>query len=166
MKRAISLLFLFVLSVGILTAQTAPKRVLTQAKLDKFLTDLPKISKELAKYSEKYDQEFGMDSPEMAESFSQFTVPDVAAMFKAIQADSQVKAMLARYGWNDFWEVYGAVLSGYFILLFEDMAAQMNSAEFSKSIEKSKANYNKDDYQLIKKNQAKIQAAFESLEEE
>ncbi len=166
MKRSVSIFFLIVLSVGLLMAQSAPKRVLTQAKLDKFLADLPKITKDLEKFADKYDQEFGMDSPEMAESFSQFTVPDVAAMFKAIQADAQVKALLAKYGWNDFWEVYGAVLSGYFILLFEDMAPQMNSAEFTKSIEKSKANYNKDDYQLVKKNQAKIQEAFESLEDE
>lgn len=68
---------------------------------------------------------------------------------------TQVKALLVKYGWNDFWEVYGAVLSGSFLLMFEDMAAQMNSAEFSKSIEKSKAGYNTDDYQLVKKTRRK-----------
>lgn len=164
MKRLLSLVGLLVLTVAIAGAQATPKKVLTQAKLDKFLADLPKISKDLEQFADKYDQEFGMDSPELAESFSQFTVPDVAAMFKAIQADAQVKALLAKYGWSDFWEVYGAVLSGYFIITFEDIAAQMNSAEFTKSIEKSKAAYNKDDYHLVKKNQTKIAEVFESLE--
>lgn len=77
---------------------------------------MPRITKDLEQYEDKYDEKWGMDSPEMAESFSQFTVPDVAAMFKAIQADAQVKALLAKYGWNDFWEVYGAVLSQLFLL--------------------------------------------------
>ncbi|WP_304224479.1 hypothetical protein [Gracilinema caldarium] len=164
MKRLLSLVGLLILTVSIAGAQAAPKRVLTQAKLDKFVTDLPKIAKDLEKFAEKYDQDIGMNNPELAESFSQFTVPNVAAMFKAIQADAQVKALLAKYGWSDFWEVYGAVLSGYFLVTFEDIAAQMNSAEFTKAVEKSKADYNKDDYQLVKKNQTKIAALFESLE--
>jgi O-methyltransferase involved in polyketide biosynthesis len=164
MKRLFSFILCISLLVPVVFAQSTPKRVLTQAKIDKFLSDLPKLSKELERFADKYDQAFGMDSPEMAESFSQFTVPDVAAMFKAIQADAEVKKILAKYGWNDFWEVYGAVLSGYFLITFEDLAAQMNSPEFTKSIEQSKANYNKDDYQLVKKNEAKIQEIFESLE--
>lgn len=76
-----------------------------------------------------------------------------------------MKALLSRFAWkDDFWEVYGSVLSGYFILVFEDAATQTKSAEIAKAVEKSKAGYNGEDYQLIKKNREKIEQVLESLE--
>jgi len=141
----------------------APKKVLSQAFVDKLVSELPAVASELEALGENLEQEFGAASGSGPANAGQ-----VAA---ALAANSKVKAVLARHGLSDnFWELYVAAMMGYTALAMEEAAAEAeksqpgSAAMFKDMVDQTKAAVHPDDLALVRKNKDRLAKLFEDLQ--
>lgn len=148
--------------VSPLAAAPAPAKVLTQATLDKFLKDFPAISAEIEKLGTDLEEKAGLD--EESQGGGQAMNPAaIRDAMKAMYADARIKAIIAKYGWNEnFFEVLVAVMFGYTYLAFEEAYAAYPMAEMKTAMDQIKAGVHQDDIALVKANRAKVEKALDT----
>jgi hypothetical protein len=94
----LSVLLILLLAVG-LSAQAAPKRVLANADLVKFIKDFKALGKEF--------ETLGVDMKENPQDL----VGAVGEFITALKGNAESKRILSKYGWNDsFYVKFGAIL--------------------------------------------------------
>ncbi len=139
-----------------------PPRVLTQASVDKFISDLPGLMKDFKALGDEYEAQTGTSSGDPSAAS-----PDsFGKAMAAIRADSRAMAILKRHGWKDsFWQVYGAVFSGYFVVMMDDAYAQSQQPAMKQYADQYRATVNPEDAALVAKNKDRIQQVFEGMQE-
>jgi len=142
-----------------------PKRLLTQALLDKIVAELPPLTRELEALGKDYDEALG--GPDEEGDLH----GEIQAALAALAADAKVKAILSRHGLNEgFWPAYGALFYGYSAVAMEAAAADAEKSQpgmgamLADMVKQSKAWVHPEDFALVKKNRAKIEKLFEELD--
>ncbi|HTX71556.1 MAG TPA: hypothetical protein VMC79_01910 [Rectinemataceae bacterium] len=140
-----------------------PPRVLSQATIDHFVSDIPGLIKDFKALGDEYNaQNSGAQagaggSPAAA----------MANAFTAIRADQRARGILVRHGWNDsFWQVYTAIVFGYLATMMDDAATQSQQPAMKQYADQYRAMVNPSDAALVAKNKDRIQQTFESMKDE
>lgn len=162
MKKLLFALLALSLTAGTLIAQGAPKKVLTQGDLDKFLRDLPSVLRELsAQGAEDFGEEggdYGMPSKPYHE-----ILRDGLAEAKKSQ---ELRKVLAKYGWTErFWDYYFTVTVSAYVQMAEGSMAQDVPAQVRAQVTASREAVHADDHAMVARNMERINAAFEALGE-
>lgn len=144
MKKLLVAALLAALVLALPLAAAAPKTVLTQKDVDKFITDFPLITEELDSIGLD-DVDFG--SPDV-ESFEQLAtiVKDIADMFDKAQAvvakSKDAVAILKGYGYDvpKFFDRLRAVTFGILVAETEPQLSELDKAraEYFKMIDSDK----------------------------
>ena len=171
-KLFVALVFLaLALGPATLFAQAAgqgtPPRVLTQATVDKFIADMPAITKEFNALAAEDDAQGGSSAQEpsaAAPAASSGDAPGAASAtdaMTALRTNAKAAAILRRHGWRDsFWQVYNAVASGYFIVMMDEAYAQSKEPTMKQYADQYRASVNPADAALVARNRARLQQIF------
>lgn len=134
-----------------------PPRVLTQALVDKFIADMPSISKEFDALAPAGDGQAAGASRESNAALA----PSIGDFMDALRTSAEANAILKRHGWDSsFWKVYGAVASGYFLTMMDEVYAQSKDPTMKQYADQYRASVNPADKALVAKNRDRLQQVF------
>ncbi|MCX7024496.1 MAG: hypothetical protein NT080_07740 [Spirochaetes bacterium] len=178
MKKTLVFLAAALVATSMAFAQAAPKKVLTDADIKKFVKDMPVMSPELD--AVEIDYAPGDEGKTMS-------IGDMRTMFDKLKIDARVKKILAKYGWNEaFFEKFFVITVGYSAIMIEqgvkDVYAELDASTDYSSADKETmksqmgpmlkqmtdmaAEYRKavhaDDMKLLERNKADLDRVFES----
>lgn len=158
MKKVLIAVLAGVCLVAALVAQAAPKRVLDQKTLDRFLADYPKIQAE----GESSGIEIGEDSDPEETDQAAFDPAVIKAQFEKARKDPRVKAFLAKYGWDEkFWDVVLTITMSSFVVSMDQYPPEARTPELTDAVKKFKAAVHPADLDLVKANFPRITEAMD-----
>lgn len=165
MKKCIPFLSLFLILAAVVFAQGTPKKIMDPKGLDKFITDYPKITKELDASGVKdnpmqmEDQmNGGANSPSSSEPFYGIMKKSIDEVKKI----PQWKSILRKYGWSDtFWDYLYVISVGIFVSSMEQYAGSQLPEQMKKDIQGGRSAVHSEDLALIQKNLEKIMAMMD-----
>lgn len=152
--------FLAVLAPSPLSAQASPPAVLSQPIVEKFIRDLPILLEEL----EALGRDFDAEVTEAQDDPASFGPALLAGALGKVGADTGVREVLRRHGWDDgFWEVYYVIFSGVYVATMEQAIAlypELGPA-FASTLDPFRATIHRDDRALVLRNLEALAAAFD-----
>lgn len=130
------------------------RKVLSQADIDRFIRDWPRILAELEALGADFEEEMG-DDPSAA-----------LGLAAALKADGKVKAVLGKYGWKEgFWDTWAAILAGVGLAEVEKGFKEAGMAmppEYAAILD---ASVHPEDRVLIRKNLERLEKLLEETDE-
>ncbi len=167
MKKLVFAAIALALTAATLFAQGAPKKVLAQGELDKFLRDLPSVLSDLSAqgvedFGEDGDEDdYGMDMP--TQPYHEILREGLAEAKKS----QEVRKVLAKYGWTErFWDYYYTVTVSAYVQMVEGSMTPDVPAQVRSQVKASRDAVHADDHALVARNMERISAAFDSIDEE
>lgn len=160
MKKVLAVVLVGFALAAALFAQAAPKKVLDQKTLDRFLADYPKIQAE----GERTGIDLGEDEESAASADPQaaFDPAALRAQFDKARKDPKAKAFLAKFGWNDsFWDVTLVVSFSTMVVGWEQAPAEYRSPQYDDMAKKFKAAVHPADLALVRSNFPRIAEALD-----
>ncbi|HUW41879.1 MAG TPA: hypothetical protein VMV90_12800 [Rectinemataceae bacterium] len=137
------------------SAAVQPQRVLSQALVDKFIADMPAISKEFNALAAEPQTEAGSQDSSAASSGS------LGDFMDQMVNNAKANAILQRHGWgSSFWRVYSAVTTGYFLSMMDEAYAQSKEPTMKQYADQYRAAVNPADAALVARNRARLQPIF------
>ena len=161
MRKLFIALFVLALALGstavFAQASGKPPRVLTQATVDKFIADIPALSKEFDALAAETETQAGNASQGSSSSNS----ASIGDLMDVLRTNAKANAILRRHGWDSsFWKVYGAIASGYFLTMMDEAYAQSKEPTMKQYADQYRAAVNPADAALVAKNRDRLQQVF------
>ncbi len=177
MKRTLAVFAVACFAALALTAQTAPKKVLTGKDIDVFVENFDKIESELNALGDKYEDYF---KTEIEPEDGQMPSPGkTIALMRAKEVPAEVKAVFKRHGLGDNGFEKIIVISAGFGALemesairsqeqeyaeFPDMATYLEAAK--SQVAELKASVHKDDLSLLSSRADELRGFFSDQSDE
>lgn len=160
MKKIIVVIFVVFAFVVALSAQSAPKKVLDQKTLDRFLSDYPKIETEGAMAGIAIgDEEEKSGGGDVQGAFDPATL---RSQFDVARKDPKVTAFIRKFGWQDsFWDVLLVVSFSSIVVSWEQVPQEARTPEYDTLAKKFRDAVNPADLALVRANYSRISEAFD-----
>lgn len=156
MKKSFALVLVALAACLSLHAQAAPRKVLNQKDLERFLADLKRIEKD-----DESAPDFSFASEEESDEEMDFSVAGMKRNFDKLKKDPAARAVVAKYKWDDrFWDYLYAIYAGYTSIAMDEMPQEYMTAETLAYRKDLKATVHADDLALLRKNRALVEASF------
>lgn len=159
---------LFIAAMGF--AQAAPAKVLDQKTLDKFLADYPKIAADGEKLGidvEDTAAQGGGETATMAPPAPGELSKMMRKAMDGLKQNPEARKLIGKYGWNDrFWDilfVIGASIGA--VSMEESFEGQPVPQQMKPYVDDLKGAVHPSDYDLVKKDRARIEETLASGDE-
>lgn len=157
MKKVLAVVLVGFALAAALFGQAAPKKVLDQQTLDRFLADYPKIQAEGERAGLDLGEDASSDDEASADPQAAFDPAALRAQFDKARKDPKTRAFLAKYGWNEsFWDLILVVSFSSIVVGWEQAPAEYRVPQYDEMAKKFKAAVHPADLALVRSNFSRI----------